>query len=104
VSDSSTEVYRDGKVHVRADPCDHCLLSRARLVPGARARELIDSTRTESGATFVCHRNQVTDTPPAICARWWDAFAMDDPILRLAVLMDVVVRTTETTSPPSPRK
>jgi uncharacterized protein YegP (UPF0339 family) len=61
-------------------------------VSGARAREIVDSTRREDGASFLCHRDQVYDEPTAICAGWWQTFANEDWILRLAVAMDIVVR------------
>lgn len=84
------EIYRDGKVHVRASQCANCLLSRDRLVPGERARQLIADTRATAGSSFICHRNQVSDEPEAICRAWWDRYATDDPILSLAVSMGVI--------------
>lgn len=86
------DVYRDGRVHVRASQCDNCLLSRDRLVPGERARQLISETRAEVGSSFICHKHQVSDEPEAICSAWFDRFGMEDPILRLAVAMDVIER------------
>lgn len=73
-----TEVYRDGRVHVRAEPCDKCLLSRDRLVSGQRAREIVTATRTTVGGNFVCHRSAVSDEPEAICAAWFDRFGQDE--------------------------
>lgn len=77
----TANVYRDGQVHVRAEVCDHCLLSGDRLVSGARARELIAQTRSTLGGSFICHRGQVTDDGDAICRAWFDRYAKDDPIL-----------------------
>lgn len=85
-------VYRDGKVHVRAKKCDHCLFSAHRLVSGERARELVASTRNEEGASFICHRSQISDEPQAICSAWWDAYAEEDNIMRLAMVTGIVVR------------
>lgn len=87
---TDVQVAYDGKVHVRAESCDNCLFSKDRLVSGKRARQLIADTRSQDGSTFVCHRSQVSDEPAAICRSWWDAFAMDDWTLRLAVSMDLV--------------
>lgn len=89
---SEVNVFRNGKVHVRATPCDKCLYSKDRIVTGDRARQLTTDTRAEVGSTFVCHRSQVSDEPETICASWFDNFGMEDPILRLAVAMDVVER------------
>lgn len=83
-------VYRDGHVHVRASQCDHCLFSAERLVPGARARQIVSDTRAESGGNFVCHRNQISDEPEAICRVWWDRFSTDDPICRAAIMLGIV--------------
>jgi len=85
-------VYRNGKVHVRAEQCDHCLYSADRLVSGERARQLTTDTRGEVGASFVCHRSQVSDEPEAICAVWYERFGAEDPILRLAEAFDRIER------------
>jgi len=87
------EIYRDGKVHVRAEQCGHCLYSKDRLVSGERARELTTETRAEVGSSFVCHRSQVSDEPEAICSVWWKNFGAEDPIMRLALAMGVVEYT-----------
>ena len=85
------QVYEDGKVHVRSEPCDHCLLSRDRLVSGERARQLVSSTRATEGGAFICHRGQVSAEHTAICRAWWDRFADEDAVLRLAKGMGIVV-------------
>jgi hypothetical protein len=93
VTDDETprvNVYRDGAVHVRAEQCANCLLSRDRLVDGARARDLIRETRAAEGGSFVCHRSQVSDEPEAICRAWWDRYAMEDMTLRMAVAFGIV--------------
>ena len=84
------EVWRDGKVNVRAEQCGNCLFSRDRLVSGERARQLTRDTRAEDGASFICHRSQVSPEEEAICATWFDRFAREDAILRLAVGMDLI--------------
>ena len=83
-------VYEEGRVHVRATECDHCLLSADRLVSGKRARELITSTRATAGGSFICHRSQISDEHEAICRAWFDRFAGEDPILHLAVAMNII--------------
>lgn len=92
------EVFRDGKVHVRGSQCDACLLSRDRLVSGARARDLISSTRETDGGSFICHKSQVTAEPESICGAWFERFADEDPILSLAKAMGVIeyIDTEET--------
>ena len=87
------EVYRDGRVHVRAVPCDRCLFSADRLVSGERAREIVRATReTPGGSSFVCHKSQVSDEVPSICATWWERFAMEQIVFRLAVAYGIVER------------
>lgn len=83
-------IYRDGHVHVREKQCDRCLLSKDRLVPGGRARQIIEDTRAAEGSSFICHRNLVSDEPEAICRAWWDRFADEDSILRLAMYFEIV--------------
>lgn len=88
-----TEVYQDGKVHVRAEQCDRCLFSRDRLVDGGRARELIAAARAEDGGSFICHRAQLhPDEHTAICAVYFDRYADDDWILRLAKTTGIIDR------------
>lgn len=84
------EVFRDGKVHVRTERCDHCLLGSDRIVSGDRARDLVATTRASEGGSFICHKSQISDEPEAICRGWWDAFADEDWVLRLAKAMDIV--------------
>jgi len=83
-------LYEDGKVHVRAEQCDHCLLSRDRLVSGRRARQLVADSRATVGGSFICHRDQVSDEHVAICRAWFDRYGDDDTILRLAVAMGII--------------
>lgn len=104
---SDVEVYRDGLVHVRAEQCDRCLFSKDRLVPGSRARALIASARETPGGSFVCHRAHVSDEGQAICCKFWDEYAMEDGILRLAIHQGIVVFDSTTPDPPgsgSPEK
>ena len=86
----TAEVYRDGRIHVRSEKCDHCLYSKDRLVTGERARQLTTDTRAEVGSSFICHKSQVSDEPEAICHEWFRNFAHEDPILRLATAMGAV--------------
>ena len=102
---SDRDVYDQGKVHVRSADCDHCLLSKDRLVNGRRAAELIAASRDGDAGSFICHRSQVSDEHAAICRRWWNAFAMENVTLRLAVCLDIVcevgVRSAGSPVPPS---
>lgn len=91
---TDVNVFRNGAVHIRASACDQCLLSRDRIVSGARARQLITDTRAETGSSFICHKSQVSDEPESICRSWWDQFATEDPILRMAIAMDIVTEVS----------
>jgi hypothetical protein len=90
-----TEVYRDGLLHVRGEPCDRCLFGADRLVDGPRARAIIRDARAREGGTFVCHRSQIADVGPAICSVYFDRFAKEDMLLRLAIAMNIVQRINE---------
>lgn len=83
-------VYRDGKVHVRAEQCGNCLFSSSRLVSGQAARDIVAESRDGNAGSFVCHRNQVSAEPEAICHAWWEAFADENWTLRLAKVMGIV--------------
>lgn len=92
MTSDTANVYRDGKIHVRATPCHNCLYSKDRLVSGERARQLTTDTRAEVGSTFICHRSQVSDEPETICASWFDNFGMEDPLLRWADSLEIIER------------
>jgi hypothetical protein len=85
-----SQVYRDGRVHVRSEQCGHCLYSKDRLVSGERARALTTETRAEVGSSFICHRHQVSDEPEAICSVWFERFGGEDPLMRMAMAMGVI--------------
>ncbi len=85
-----TQVYRDGKVHVWAQECAHCLYGPDRIVSGRQARQITADIRSQAGAAFICHRSQVSDDPEAVCRGWYDRFAMEDPVFRLARVAGVI--------------
>lgn len=85
--------YRDGKVHVAATKCNACLLSPDRIVSGSRAAQIVKDTKDDSGATFTCHKGTLSGED-MICRGWYDKFAKDDPILRMAVAMDAIEEST----------
>jgi hypothetical protein len=94
VTEGEHNVYRDGKVHVLARECDTCIFRpHARPVPGARVAELVRETRDDAGASVVCHSTLYRDEPGehAICRGWFDRLGDRDPIIRLAVALDVIV-------------
>lgn len=85
-----TQVFRDGKVHVRASECDACLFKPTRIVPGSRAAQIVRDTKDVDGATFSCHKSQTEGEPETICAGWWERFAHNDMVLRFAVALGAV--------------
>lgn len=92
----SVAIYENGRIHVRDKACDKCLFGKERLVDGRRAREIVTNTRRQVGGSFVCHRSQLYDEHDAICAVWFERFAQEDVVLRLAVAMGVIERVGET--------
>lgn len=89
------DIYRDGKVHVLSEMCSTCIFRPAtRPVSGARVAGMVRDTKDTPGATVPCHHTlgylEEDAEHNAICRGWWDRFADADPILRLAVAMDVV--------------
>lgn len=50
-----------------AEPCSECLVSTDRIVPGARAAELIKETR-RGDCKFICHKAQIAGLENVACA------------------------------------
>jgi hypothetical protein len=90
--DAPLDIFRDNRVHVLADLCSSCIFKpHHRPVEGARVAELVRDTRDEAGATVPCHKTLYGQTEHnAICAGWWQRFAHRDPILGMAIAMDIV--------------
>lgn len=84
------DIAYDGHVWVRGSKCDACLYSPDRIVDGQRARDITTQTRGEEGASFICHKGQVSDEPNSICRGWWDAFADEDNMMRMAKSMGLI--------------
>jgi hypothetical protein len=89
---SEHNVYRDGHVHVLSEKCATCIFRpHERPVSGARVAGMVRDTKDTAGATVVCHHTLYTPVEEnAICRGWWDRFADQDPILRLAQATGVV--------------
>ena len=85
------DTYRDGKVHVVSERCNTCIFSPGkRFVEGKRVAELVSETKDEPGSTVTCHKTIYNDLDNAICRGWYDHFAKQDPILRLAKAMEII--------------
>lgn len=89
------EVYRDGRVHVMAERCSTCILRpdgsiREHLAPG-RVKQLVEENRA-AGAAPACHHTTYGQDPKgeAVCRGYFDLFAEDTAVLRLAVALDVI--------------
>lgn len=83
-------VFRDGRVHVLAEQCATCIFrpgNPMHLQPG-RVKGMVDACRETDGGNIPCHSTLGGDR--AICRGFWDAYAAEDPILRLAQALDVV--------------
>lgn len=90
VEESRGNAYRDGKVHVMEEECENCLFHpKDRLVSAAGVKQIVASTKDEPGATFSCHLGTIHGDD-AICRGWFDGFGNRDPIMQLAVAMDVI--------------
>jgi hypothetical protein len=87
-------IFRDGKIHVMAEQCDACLLSPNRLVDPSQAAEIVRKTKDLPGSAFACHKGSIA-VQDAICRRWYDAFAKDDPVLMLGEAMGVIQEVTD---------
>jgi hypothetical protein len=87
-------VFRDDHVHVCARMCDTCIFhsgNRMQLKSG-RVREMVDSARSKEGGTIVCH--STLDGNNAICRGYWDRFAQQDVLIRLAIVMNRIREIT----------
>lgn len=86
------DTYRDGKVHVLSEKCAQCAFTPQRIVPGARVASIVRETKDVEGAHFICHETTIAQQGDAICAGWFDRFADQDPLLRLAGSMGIIER------------
>ena len=89
------KVYRDGRVHVMAERCATCILRpdgsiRERLEPG-RVKQLVEENRA-AGAALACHHTTYGQGArgEAVCKGYFDLFADETRLLRLAVELDVI--------------
>lgn len=91
--DASSNVYRDGKVHVLSEECRTCIFRpHTRPVEGARVAELVRDTKDEDGSTVICHSTLYKDDERkhAICRGWYDRLADRDPVLQIAERMGAI--------------
>lgn len=86
---TSHNVYRDGKVYVCAEKCSTCIFRPGNLMHlrHGRVQEMVKATK-EDGATVVCHKT--LDGDNAVCRGWWDAYADQDYVLRLARMVGII--------------
>lgn len=83
-------VYREGKVHVRAEKCGTCIFrpgNLMRLAPG-RVEAMVKEACAKESA-IVCHATLDTDKN-AVCRGFFDKHGGDTLTLRLAQMQGVV--------------
>lgn len=85
-------VYRDGEVHVLAEKCRTCIFGPNRPVSAGRVRGMVEQTQAEDGGNIPCHSTLFEPgVDNAICRGWWDRYADQDVLMRLAQAMEIVV-------------
>ena len=94
MSESNTDVYRDGQVHVLSEKCKSCIFRSVNdgrimgLAPGRVAGMVLEARANES--VIPCHTTMWETDAPAVCRGYWDL--PNRPVtLDLAVAMGVVV-------------
>jgi hypothetical protein len=91
---ASSNVYRDGYVHVMADRCATCVFRPGNLMSLQRGRlgGMVAETMQRSGGHIICHGTLecAGATDQAVCRGWWDRYGADDTTFRLARILGVV--------------
>jgi hypothetical protein len=82
----SHDIFRDGQVHVLSEKCATCIFTKHRPVEGDRVAQMVRDTKDDPGATVPCHSTlyRPNKQENAICRGWYDRFAEQDEVLRLA--------------------
>lgn len=88
-----SNVFRDGQVHVLAEQCKTCIGRPGNLMqlPAGRVKGMVDACRATEGGNIPCHSTLYRDgVDNAICRWFWDTYAGQDNLFRLAVIMGIV--------------
>ena len=83
-------VYHDGKIHVQSEKCATCIFRPGNpmfLEPG-RVKDMVTRCQEMEGGNIPCH--QTLFGAQAICRGFWDGYADDDWMFRLAKEMDLI--------------
>jgi hypothetical protein len=88
----TTDIFRDGMVHVLSEKCESCIFTTNRPVDGARVASMVSATKDDPGATIPCHSTlyRPDKQENAICAGWFERFAEADPIIRQAQALGII--------------
>lgn len=91
-----TDVYRDGKIHVRTTMCDTCIFRPGNLMQlTSGRRDQMVSDCVEQQGTIPCHENLSHGGRPkgeAVCAGFYREHKDDIDLLQLAERLDMIER------------
>ena len=74
---------------VYKESCKNCLLSKDRIVSGARAKQIIkDCTKDQS--YFICHKASI-DNKDICCKSFFDKLGHTSQLVRIATRLNAVV-------------
>lgn len=82
--------YRDGAVWVLEDRCGTCIFRPGNLMmlEAGRVKGMVTEA-VGNGSVIPCHSTLGSDLP-AICRGYWDGYAEEVPVLRLAQALEMV--------------
>ena len=63
-------------------PCDGCLMGPDRIVPSARARQILADLRREGNGYFVCHKATARGED-VCCSAWMDKRGHESNLVRV---------------------
>lgn len=81
-------IYRDGRVHVRAEMCPTCIFRKGNLMQlrAGRVRDMVDEAKGHESA-IVCHATLGTDSN-AVCRGFFERYPTTP--LQLAERLDLI--------------
>lgn len=78
-------IQNDSEFKICAHPCDQCLFSRNRIVPQARANQIVKNC-LKKDRFFECHKFTILGLK-VVCRGFWDRHKRDVWPLRVAQML-----------------
>jgi len=84
------------KFQVYENPCQNCLLSKDRIVPAKRAKEIIEGCK-QGQSHFICHKSSMNDGQ-VCCRTFFDKFGHFSQMIRICEGNGAIEFVTQTDS------